>query len=118
MRILIVDDDSSLIEIVSVVISKRFPEHDFVLRENGEEGLNTFHKEHIDLVITDYHMPVMDGIELTKELRKESGLPILMYSSTPNLEDKLEGVGVTKLFDKQDLDSLLDCVQSFSTKLI
>ena len=47
---------------------------------DGEAALDLFHDWHPDLVITDLSMPVMDGLELSRRLRAESAVPILVLS--------------------------------------
>ena len=55
---------------------------------NGQEGLDALGANPIDLVICDWNMPVMDGLEFVKEARKSSQVPILMLS-TEGTQDKI-----------------------------
>ena len=55
--------------------------HRIVTAANGAEALEQFAKERFDLVVTDYKMPKMDGLELIGKLRKAApGLPIILVS--------------------------------------
>ena len=61
--------------------------------ENGKEALKFFDGRHIDLVITDLNMPVMDGLELTREIRKMlqySKVPILMLTTETSKDKKIK----------------------------
>ena len=77
---------------------------------NGEEALEVLNKEHIDLVVLDIMMPVMDGYEFTKTLRQnDNNMPILMVSAKQKPSDKHKGflVGtddyITKPIDEEEM---------------
>ncbi|HIR66406.1 MAG TPA: response regulator transcription factor [Candidatus Fimimonas gallinarum] len=77
---------------------------------NGAEALDVLEKNHVDLMIIDVMMPVMDGYELTKTLREGgSQIPMLMLSAKQNVSDVKQGfiVGIddymTKPFDLEEL---------------
>lgn len=77
---------------------------------NGEEALEILNKEHIDLVVLDIMMPVMDGYEFTKTLRQnDNNMPILMVSAKQEPSDKHKGflVGtddyITKPIDEEEM---------------
>ena len=59
---------------------------------DGEEALEIFDKEHIDLMICDIMMPYMDGYELTESLRSaDYNLPVLMVTAKSSFADKQKG---------------------------
>ncbi|WP_310602113.1 response regulator transcription factor [Anaerosporobacter sp.] len=59
---------------------------------DGEKALDIMDHEHIDLMIADIMMPIMDGYELTAELRGSNyNLPILMVTAKEHIEDKRKG---------------------------
>jgi two-component system cell cycle response regulator CpdR len=66
-RILVVDDDKALRLLLRAMLERRG--HSVVEAENGDEGLRCYQAEPTDLVITDIQMPVMDGLQMIKELR-------------------------------------------------
>lgn len=70
MRILVVDDDLAFLKLTSVYINKYG--HQATLVDNAIEALDILLKEEIDLVITDWHMPGMSGLDLCRHLRKGS----------------------------------------------
>jgi CheY-like chemotaxis protein len=66
-RILVVDDDK-VIRLLLRTLLERWG-HSVVEAENGDEGLRYYRAAPTDLVITDIQMPVMDGLQMIKELR-------------------------------------------------
>jgi CheY-like chemotaxis protein len=87
--ILIVDDDCATIEIISAILSG-----DFFIRsaQNGMEALNDFKISPPDFVITDWDMPVMNGLELVRELKavpESNNVPIIMMTGYMTETDNL-----------------------------
>ena len=81
MTILLVDDELDFRLLIRTVLTGRG--HDVILAENGQEALEKLRGVSVDFVITDIYMPVMDGIKLSRSLRKMPGLatvPILYLS--------------------------------------
>ncbi len=78
--------------------------------ENGEEALKMLDQNHIDLIIADIQMPVMNGYDLVKELR-ESGIqiPVIMLTAMHTFDDKRTGFAsgtddyMTKPIDYEEL---------------
>lgn len=68
-KILIVDDEESIVEALSSHLKKEG--FDISVAVNGKEGLEKALSEHPDLILLDIMMPVMNGIEMFKELRKD-----------------------------------------------
>ena len=66
-RILVVDDDNTIRLLLRSMLERRG--HSVVEAENGAEGLQYYRTAPADLVITDIQMPVMDGLQMIKELR-------------------------------------------------
>ena len=76
--VITVDDSSAIRMMISFTL--RTAGHEVIQAADGLDALNQLKTRGVDLVITDVHMPQMDGIELTRRLR---GLPI--HKSTPIL---------------------------------
>lgn len=93
MTILIVDDD----EAIRRTLAHRFKRAGYATREaaNGREALDLIRQEKLQLVIADWCMPVMDGLELVRQIRLEA-LPryvyIIMLTVKNNPEDRLLGL--------------------------
>ncbi|KAK3228646.1 hypothetical protein Dsin_000527 [Dipteronia sinensis] len=78
-KILVVDDDSTCLNLVSTMLKKWNYE---VISANGpDDALATVRIRNIDLVVTDLHMPKMNGLELQKQIDKEYKLPVIIMSS-------------------------------------
>jgi two-component system response regulator MprA len=59
---------------------------------DGNEALSKAHSERPDLVVLDWLMPGLDGIEVTKQLRARSDVSILMLTARDSVEDRIEGL--------------------------
>ncbi|MDN3020246.1 response regulator transcription factor [Paenibacillus sp. BSR1-1] len=88
-KLLIVDDDSYIRELVLLFLKKE----GFELYEasDGRKALNIMEKVKLDLVIIDIMMPNMNGWELCRELREFSDLPILMLTAKGETAQKVKG---------------------------
>ncbi len=89
--ILIVDDSESIREVVSFTLeSEGFK---VLVGVDGKDALKFLDGSNIDLIITDLHMPVMNGIELIREVRKMddySRIPILFLTTESQTAKKME----------------------------
>ncbi|USA42754.1 response regulator [Spongiibacter taiwanensis] len=92
--ILAVDDSPSMRQLVAMTL--RRAGHDVVLAEDGLDAIRVASDQDVDLVITDVHMPQMDGIRLIRELR---GMP--SYRFTPILVLTTESAGDMKMAGKE-----------------
>lgn len=107
--ILVVEDDLALQRMMCAFLGMNG--YQTVSAMNGEDALNAIEKVMPDLVIADVMMPVMDGWELTRELRSSyPRLPIMLVTARSTLEDKRQGFtsGADDYLTKPvDLDELL-----------
>jgi len=85
LTLLYVEDNDEAREMTIMVLEDFFD--NIVIARDGEEGLERFRREKIDLVITDINMPKMDGIELCRRIREEDELIPLVVLSAHNEED-------------------------------
>lgn len=91
-NVLLVEDNFELREAIQKVLLTKF---NVLAFENGSLGLKAIQKNLPDLVITDIMMPVMDGITLSKKLKKDFNtchIPIILLTSLNEDEDKLKGI--------------------------
>ena len=107
-HILIVDDEKHTRLLLQKVLETE--KYHVFSACNGQEALEVMDKNHIDLVILDIMMPVMDGYELTKALREtDNNLPILMVSAKQLPIDKKKGFlagtddYITKPIDEEEM---------------
>ncbi len=91
-KILVVDDSDSIREIVSMTLKNEG--YDVILGFDGVDALQKISQQaDLDLVITDLHMPNMDGIGLIKEIRsleRYSRIPILFLTTETQTDKKME----------------------------
>ncbi|GEN84920.1 DNA-binding response regulator [Sporosarcina luteola] len=89
MRILVVDDDVNILELVNIHLSQAG--YEVIKAVNGLQALERIEKQLPDLAVVDVMMPGMDGYELTKRLRAEADIPVLLLTAKGELEDKEKG---------------------------
>ena len=89
-RILVVDDDHAIAEMVGIVL--RGKGFDVVTAPDGASALDAFDRVGPDLVLLDLMLPGMDGIEVCRELRRRSGVPVIMLTARSDTSDVVEGL--------------------------
>ena len=105
--ILVVEDDKGIREAIQIYLKNQG--YRVFLAENGQEGLDIVNKETIHLAIVDIMMPVMDGITMTMEIRKQYDFPIIFLSAKSEDIDKITGLNIgaddyiTKPFGSMEL---------------
>lgn len=106
-RILVIDDDKELCALIKKSILTENIEADCC--NNGKDGLEKLREKEYHLVILDVMMPGMDGFETLELIRKESRLPILMFTSKNDSASKVRSLRagaddyLTKPFDMDEL---------------
>ena len=92
MKILIVDDSSTMRRIIINTLS-RIGYTDVVEGENGKSGLEKLGQGGVEMIITDWNMPEMDGLEFVKTVRgQNAAIPILMVTTNAAKEDIVEAL--------------------------
>lgn len=89
--VVFVDDSESIREAVGFILQQNG--YEVLKAGDGEESLKYFDGSQVDLLITDLHMPQMNGIALIETLRKTSQykyLPILVLTTESQFEQKME----------------------------
>lgn len=99
MRFLVVDDSSTMRRIIINTLSK-IGYTDVIEAGNGREGIEKVNEGPVDLIITDWNMPEMNGIEFVRALRAMDGkqtVPVLMVTTNAAKDDIVEALraGVT-----------------------
>ena len=89
-RMLVVDDDASLAEMLTIVLRQEGFDSRMVAR--GDEAMDAFHDYKPDLVLLDLMLPGKDGIDVCKEIRAESGVPIVMLTAKGDTIDVVLGL--------------------------
>ena len=89
-RVLVVDDDPSLAEMLTIVL--RGEGFEPVVCNTGDQALAAFRRHRPDMVLLDLMLPGMDGIDVCKALRAESGVPIVMLTAKTDTIDVVVGL--------------------------
>ncbi|MGX7418145.1 response regulator transcription factor [Carnobacterium gallinarum] len=107
MNILIADDSPEMVQILTAYLKKAgFTVFSAI---DGEEALDIFYQEQLDLAILDWMMPKLDGIQVTKEMKKVSPIKVLMLTAKSEGEDEVTSLTsgadefITKPFHPQVL---------------
>lgn len=87
--ILAVDDDVHTLDLISIYLSQSG--YHVIKATNGKEGLALIENIAPDLAIVDVMMPIMDGLTLTKQIRGQYDIPVLLLTAKGGLEDKEKG---------------------------
>ena len=104
LRVLVVDDSSFSRTFIMRMLNDIGIEN-IVEAEDGKQALGLFERQYFDLIVTDFNMPKMDGLQLIKKIRAsddQQSVPILMVTSEQN-QNRLAAVekaGVSALLDK------------------
>lgn len=91
-KILIVDDDENIAELISLYLIKECFETR--IEGNGEDALHAFHEYNPDLILLDIMLPGIDGYEVCSEIRKTSQTPIIFLSAKGEVFDKVLGLKI------------------------
>jgi DNA-binding response OmpR family regulator len=106
-KILIVDDDVNIAELISLYLTKEC--FDTLMVHDGEEAIQKFATYQPGLILLDLMLPGIDGYEVCREIRKTSSVPIIMLSAKGEIFDKVLGLElgaddyVIKPFDSKEL---------------
>ncbi|MEG0284233.1 MAG: response regulator transcription factor [Erysipelotrichales bacterium] len=90
--ILIVEDEEKLRNLIISYLSDKY---NIFEAQDGEEALQIFNEEHIDLVISDIMMPNMDGWELLKNVRATSTVPYILLTALDDEVSQIKGYDLT-----------------------
>lgn len=90
-RVLLVDDDPDIVELLKLFLGK---EYEVLAAYNGLEAMDQFSRHSIDLAVIDMMMPVLDGYQLLRWIRRQYKLPVLIVSAKHQEADKIVGLGL------------------------
>ena len=106
-KILIVDDDNNIAELISLYLTKECFETEIV--NDGESALSSFETFRPNLILLDLMLPGIDGYQVCREIRSKSATPIIMLSAKGEVFDKVLGLELgaddymEKPFDTKEL---------------
>ena len=91
-RVLVVDDDLALAEMLGIVL--RAEKFDPVFVTDGRDAMSAFRSARPDLVLLDIMLPHRDGIEICRDIRSTSGVPIVMLTARSDTAEVVRGLEV------------------------
>src|ERR1700704_2869987 len=106
-KVLVVDDEDHIVELARIYLTREGYEVEGV--GDGSQALARFAQIKPDLVVLDIMLPGADGLEICKQIRKQSQVPIIMLTARDEVTDKVVGLEVgaddylTKPFHPQEL---------------
>ena len=91
--ILVVDDEENTREGLSKILEKEG--YNVEMAANGKEAMALLKRQGFDLVITDMRMPLMDGLEVLREIKKmDEGIGVIMITAFGEVESYLEAMNM------------------------
>lgn len=106
-KILVVDDEAKIVQVVSDYLDRAG--YGVLTAGEGKRALEMARSDQPDLVVLDLGLPGMDGLDITREIRKSSAVPIIMLTARGEESDKLVGLELgaddylTKPFSPKEL---------------
>ncbi|WP_273731624.1 response regulator YycF [Leuconostoc mesenteroides] len=106
-KVLVVDDEKPISDIIKFNLTKEG--YDVVTAADGQEALDMYNDENPDLVLLDQMLPEVDGIEVLRQIRSKSDVPVIMVTAKDSEIDKVLGLEmgaddyVTKPFSNREL---------------
>ena len=113
-KILIVDDDNNIAELISLYLTKEC--YDTKIVNDGEEALAAFESYNPNMILLDLMLPGIDGYQVCREIRAKSNVPIIMLSAKGEIFDKVLGLElgaddyIMKPFDSKELGARVKAV--------
>jgi len=106
-KVLVIDDEENVCELITLYFEKAG--YDVVCSGDGNEGIDMVRSQKPDIVILDLMLPGMDGLDVCKEIRKFSNVPLIMLTARVDEVDRVLGLEigaddyVTKPFSPREL---------------
>ncbi|AFT82327.1 response regulator transcription factor [Leuconostoc carnosum] len=106
-KVLVVDDEKPISDIIKFNLTKEG--YDVITAADGREALDMFSEENPDLVLLDQMLPEIDGVEVLRQIRSKSEIPVIMVTAKDSEIDKVLGLEmgaddyVTKPFSNREL---------------
>jgi YesN/AraC family two-component response regulator len=116
ISMLIVEDEKVILEVMGVMISRRFPDIAIYFAENGKVGVELFKTHAPEIVITDIKLPVMDGIEMAgkiKSMKSSTKFIVLTAFSNTSYYEKFNAIGFHDFLPKPiEFDKLFAAIET------
>ena len=92
MKVLLIDDESDVVETVVMCFKLSWPDAAIIVAEDGKTGISLFEKEKPDVIILDLGLPDMDGLDICRDIRRTSEVPIIMLTARGQESEKVRGL--------------------------
>ena len=105
--ILVIEDDKTIQNFMKISLKTRG--YSYILADNGLSGISLFYANHPDLILLDLGLPDIDGMEVLKQIRKQSNTPVIVVSARGQEREKINALDqgaddyVTKPFSAEEL---------------
>ena len=92
LKMLIADDNKQITSVLSQYAKNEG--YSVLIANDGQEALDTFHRARPDIILLDVMMPVLDGFQVCREIRRESSVPIIMITARGEDFEKIMGLDI------------------------
>lgn len=119
-KVLIIEDEPKIVELLRLYLEKEG--YQVVIATDGAKGLELFQREKPSLIILDLMLPVMDGLEVCRSIRKVSQLPLIILTARGEEIDRILGLElgaddyITKPFSPREVIARVNAVLRRATK--
>jgi DNA-binding response OmpR family regulator len=113
-KVLIVDDDKNICDLLRLYLEKEG--YGVILSHDGNEAVVKFNALKPDLILLDVMLPGMDGLQVCREIRKKSSVPIIMITAKGETIDKVIGLEIgaddyiVKPFDAKEIIARINAI--------
>ena len=114
VRVMVVDDDNNICEYLRLYLEKEGWE--VLICHDGKQAVDKYPTFNPSIILLDVMMPIMDGWQVCREIRKESGVPIIMVTAKDDTFDKVLGLDlgaddyVVKPFEAKEIIARIKAV--------
>ena len=113
-KVLVVDDDVNICNLIEIYLQKEG--YKVFIAHSGSDAIKIFNEKQIDLILLDIMMPVLDGYDVLREIRKTSQMPVIMLTAKGETFDKVLGLElgaddyIVKPFEPKELVARIKAV--------
>ena len=92
MKALVIDDEKTMADSIKLALNFRWPDTKVLTAATGRQGMATFISECPDLVILDLNLPDTSGINVLREIRNMSAVPVIIHSVNADDDEVMIGL--------------------------
>ncbi len=91
-KILVVDDEYKIRKLIRAYLEKE--KYSVITAENGQEALNYFNSEEINMIVLDLMLPEISGEQVCRKIRQKSDIPIIMLTAKGQENERIDGLNI------------------------